>query len=264
MLPVVPNAPAAINLLPNAPLPFGANVAFMWSPSGNTFSLVLLPSNMTVIPYPLPPTGPTPSALLPWPVAAALPPVTSNFPSLTVAGTPTTSATGFNEEMTLAQHIMDRVDLPSSSPPPEDLQPTLMSRITSNLVTRLSNPSQSTPLPSRLMFPFRVPLADRLSDSNRMEVDSAMLLDPWEIEAAHLAEISDMMAAAGPLILDPIPYDNPWASPSDLEEGEVDDPMEEVEYKRTKRGKCTGHRIQNIRRRDEECKKRQRRGQGRC
>ena len=96
-----------------------------------------------------------------------------------------------------------------------------------------------------------------------MEVDSAMLLDPQEIEAAHLAEISDMMAAAGPLILDPVPYGNPRASPSDLEEGEVDDPMEEIEYKRTKQGKRAGCRIQNIRRRDEERERRQRRGQGR-
>ena len=79
-----------------------------------------------------------------------------------------------------------------------------------------------------------------------MDVDSAMLLDPREIEAAHLAKISDMMAAAGPLILDPVPYDNPQASLSNLEEGEVDDPMEEVEYKRTKQGKCAGCRIQDI------------------
>ena len=67
-----------------------------------------------------------------------------------------------------------------------------------------------------------------------MEVDSAMLLDPQGIEAAHLDKISDMMAAAGPSILDPVPYDNPQASPSDLEEGEVNNPMEEVEYKRTR------------------------------
>ena len=96
-----------------------------------------------------------------------------------------------------------------------------------------------------------------------MEVDSAMLLDPREIEAAHLAEISDMMAAAEPLILDPVPYDNPQASLSNLEEGEVDDPMEEVEYKRTKQGKRAGRRIQNIRRQDKERERCQRCGQGR-
>ena len=80
-------------------------------------------------PYPLnkPLTGPTPGTLLPWPVAAVLPPFTSNFPPLPVAGTPATSAMGLNKDMTLAQHITDRVVLPSSSPPPEDLQPTLIS-----------------------------------------------------------------------------------------------------------------------------------------
>ena len=79
-----------------------------------------------------------------------------------------------------------------------------------------------------------------------MEVDSAMLLDPREIEAAHLTKISDMMAAAGLLVLDPVPYYYPQASQSDQKEGEVDDPIEEVEYKRTKQGKCAGCRIQDI------------------
>ncbi|EDQ99322.1 uncharacterized protein LACBIDRAFT_335126 [Laccaria bicolor S238N-H82] len=71
-LPVLPGMPAFAGLPHNALLPFGANVAFMWSPSGNTFSPVLLQGNTTVLPYPIAPTRPTPSALLPEPVATVL------------------------------------------------------------------------------------------------------------------------------------------------------------------------------------------------
>ena len=77
-------------------------------------------------------------------------------------------------------------------------------------------------------------LADRLSDNDRMEVDSAILLDPKETEAAHPAKISDMMATTRPLDLDSMPYSHSQPAQSNLEEGEVDDPMKEVEYKRTK------------------------------
>lgn len=59
---------------------------------------------------------------------------------------------------------------------------------------------------------------------------SAILLDPREIEAAHLTEISDMMATAGPLDLDSMPCSHSQPAQSDLEEGEVNDPMEGVEY----------------------------------
>ena len=79
-LPVFPGILASLGLPPNTPLPYGANIAFMWSPSGNTLSPVLLQGNITIIPCPLPSMVPTPSALLPWHVAAALP-----VPSIPIA-----------------------------------------------------------------------------------------------------------------------------------------------------------------------------------
>ena len=35
-LPAFPSIPVGLGLPPNTPLPYGANIAFMWSPSGNT------------------------------------------------------------------------------------------------------------------------------------------------------------------------------------------------------------------------------------
>ena len=72
LLPVFSSIPASLGLPPNTPLPYSANIAFMWSPSSNTLSPVLLQGNATVIPYPLPSKVLTLSAPLPQPFAATL------------------------------------------------------------------------------------------------------------------------------------------------------------------------------------------------
>ena len=72
-------------------------------------------------------------------------------------------------------------------------------------------------------------------------------------EDPHIPAINDVMAMAGPLVLDPVQYDNPWRSGDlDDEDEEEDEQMEEVGWKKTKRGRQSGRRIQNIWRRDEE------------
>ena len=92
-----------------------------------------------------------------------------------------------------------------------------------------------------------------------MDVENPLMITPMTIDDPHLAAINDVMATAGPLVLDPVQYDNPWrpGDPDDEDE-EEDEQMEEVGWKRTKRGRRSGRRIQNIRRRDEEREERQR------
>ena len=110
---MISSVPAALNLPPGAPLPFGTNIAFMWSASGNTLSTVLLQNNATILLYQMPPTGPTPSALLPWPIAATLPAGVTDSPSEPVPS--------------LALHITGQVDSLSVSSPQDEPWPTLMS-----------------------------------------------------------------------------------------------------------------------------------------
>ena len=64
---------------------------------------------------------------------------------------------------------------------------------------------------------------------------------PMTIDDPHLAAINDMMANAEPLALDPVQYDNPW-KPGDPvnEDEEEDEQMEEVGWKKTKRGRQSG------------------------
>ena len=121
---------AASNLPPGTLLPFGTNIAFMWSPSGNTLSPVLLQGNATILPYHMPPSGPTLSALLPWPIAAILPAVVSDSSP--------------NESVpSLASCITSQVNSPSISFPSEEPQPTLMTQMMNNLTARLHNPVRS-------------------------------------------------------------------------------------------------------------------------
>ncbi|EDR09760.1 uncharacterized protein LACBIDRAFT_317869 [Laccaria bicolor S238N-H82] len=240
-LPVLPGMPAFARLPHNAPLPFGANVAFMWSPSGNTFSPVLLQGNTTVLPYPMAPTGPTPSALLPWPVAAALP--TLNVPpsSLdTSRGSSTAS---------LASRISATVELRSDSPPPAPARPTLMSRMTDQLSARLTDPAPPAALAARLTAPGWLTLADRLETADPMVVDhspylgSAALAD-FSTESLHPA------TASGSSSYHQAPMDE---DPTDQgDDGEED-------YKRTKRGRHSGQKIQGYRKRDEEREERKHR-----
>lgn len=154
----------------------------------------------------------------------------------------------------LASCITARVNPPSVLPLPAQDQLTLMLQMTSNLETRLSNLTQSVPLSSWLTDPHGLSLIERLGNDDRMEVDSSAFLNPNKIEDAHLAEISDMMARAGPLMLDPVLYDYLQVPQGGHEEDKADDQMEETEHKRTKQGRQAGQKIQNIRKQDEECK----------
>ena len=73
------------------------------------------------------------------------------------------------------------------------------------------------------------------------------MITPMTIDNPHLAAINDVMAMAGPLVLDPVQYDNPWrAGDPDDEDEEEDEQMEEVSWKRTKQGRQSGRWTQNI------------------
>jgi hypothetical protein len=161
-LPVIPSPPANLWLPHDTPLPYGANLVFMLSPSGNTLSPVLLQGNATVIPYPLPPFGPTPSALLPWPVAATLP----TPPISTVTGTRDDTP-----HVPLTSRITVRTEPTPESPPHAAPSSTLLSRMTGHLSDRLSDPIPQRMLAARLSEPRRTTLADRLETDNRMEID---------------------------------------------------------------------------------------------
>ena len=261
-LPLVPGAPAVMGLSPDAPLPFGANLAFMWSPSGNTLMPVILQGNTTVIPYPTPPSAPIPSALLPWPIAATLPALTMRNSPTAAPSASTPSAAERDVTMDLASRITTRAISPPDSPQPVPSQSTLMSRMTSDLATRLSDPIRTEPLLSRLSNPHHIPLVDRLESSDRMDVESSPAVHPLLANDPNLAAISERMATAGPLILDPAQYDYPRMSQEDQEEDDEDE-TEELGYKRTKRGRRSGQRIQGYRRRDEEREERRRRNQRR-
>lgn len=262
-LPLVPNAPAVVSLPQDAPLPFGANLAFMWSPSGNTLSPVLIPGNATVLPYPMPPSAPIPSALLPWPVAATMPIIPMSVPNSMPAERGMDLAVDANATTSLASRITDRINPPPASPPAANSHPTLISRITSDLATRLSEPVSVAPLSSRLSDSLSIPLAERLEMNEQMEVEYPMVMNPMVIDDPHLAAISEMMSTAGPLVLDPMQYDYPRTSQDDQEDDDTDEPMEELGYKKTKRGRRSGQKIQGYRRRDKEREERRRRKQRR-
>ena len=184
----------------------------MWSPSGNTLSPVLLQGKTTILPYHMPPSGPTLGALLPWPIAVTL-----------AAVVPDSSP---NESVpSLASCITSQVNSPSVSFPSEEPQPTLMIRMMNNLAARLCDPVRSIPLSSRLsdscdlsshLSDTPVPsLVDQLNSSESMDVENPLAIIPMAIDDPHLAAINDVMATVGPLVLDPLQYDNPWR-PGDL------------------------------------------------
>ena len=54
------------------------------------------------------------------------------------------------------------------------------------------------------------------------------MITPMTIHDPHLAAINNVMAMVGPLVLDPVQYDNPWrpGDPDDEDE-EEDEQMEE-------------------------------------
>ncbi|EDR04148.1 uncharacterized protein LACBIDRAFT_330718 [Laccaria bicolor S238N-H82] len=230
-LPILPSVPAFIGLPHNAPLPFGANVAFMWSPSGNTFSHVLLQGNTTVLPYLMAPAGPTPSALLPWPVATTLP--TSNIDML-----PPSLAT--LRGSTSASRISTTIEMQPDSPPPTPMQPTLMSRMTDQLSVRLSNPSTPTTLVARLTDPDELSLANRLGASDLMTDRS------WQGTLPH-RNAPPLVQKQGNSPCTQEPVDDDQADPGDEGEGE---------YKHMKRGRRSGQKIQGYQRHDEGCKER--------
>ena len=68
-----------------------------------------------------------------------------------------------------------------------------------------------------------------------MDVENLLVIIPMVIDDPHLAAINNVMATAGPLVLDPVQYDNPWR-PDDLddEDEEEDEQMEEFGWKKTK------------------------------
>ena len=56
-----------------------------------------------------------------------------------------------------------------------------------------------------------------------MDVQNPLTITPMTIDNPHLAAINDVMAMAGPLILDPVQYDNPWRPGDPDDEDEVND-----------------------------------------
>ncbi|EDR14504.1 uncharacterized protein LACBIDRAFT_305160 [Laccaria bicolor S238N-H82] len=235
-LPVLPSGPALVGLPHNALLPFGVNVAFMWSPSGNTFSPVLLQGNATIIPFPMPSSESTPSALLPWPVAAALPSMTAP-PSFTPA----------QVTEPLASQISTTRQTRTESPPPSPRQPTLMSCMTEDLSARLSDATPSD-LAARLSDSTQCMLADRMSEDSRMGSPVAWSgLMPWG---------GAVQPTWAPL---EAPQD-PHLTQDSMDEDHVDlDDEKEPDYKRTKRGRRSGQKIQGYRRRDKEREEQKRR-----
>ena len=161
----------------------------------------------------MPPSVLTSSTLLPWPIATALPTLATTNTPMTIASAGAPTAMVNSADTSLFSHIMEQVNLPLSSPPLENLQPTLMSRMTSNLATRLSDPTQTAPLSEQLLDLYRTSLAERLESSYHMEVEQPSELDPMAEDvmymAAHHAAIGSMMASAGPLVLDPVQYSYP-------------------------------------------------------
>jgi len=124
--------------------------------------------------------------------------------------------------------------------------------VTEVLATRLSDPIPMALLSSQLSDLNHVSLADRLELEDRMEVEHPLELQPMVVDDPHLAAISNMMATEGPLMLDLVPYDYPWMSQSDHEGDDTNEQMEEVGYKKTKRGsqdrksKDTENRMKNM------------------
>ena len=251
-LPAFPSIPVGLGLPPNTPLPYGANIAFMWSPSGNTLSPVLLQGNTTVIPYPLPSTVPTPSALLPWPVAAAL----------TTPPIPTATRTSDDSLPSLVSRMTTPAETQPASPSRARSSPSLMSRMTDSLSIRLSDPNSSLTLSDRLSDPNRPTLADRLGMEDYMEIDQ-----PSEAPSMGFNIPGNQLTRSMPDAN--APYQHPGMRDStpahDSQEEETMDDIEEGElgYKKTKRGRRSGHKIQGYRRRDEEREERRRRRQGR-
>ena len=253
-LPMFSGIPTGIGLPPNTPLPYRANIAFMWSPSGNTLSPVLLQSNMMIIPFPLPSSIPTLSALLPWPVAAALP-VPS--PSITMGIHDSSSSS-------LASRITTMAEMQPLSTSPTTSPPTLMSQMTDHLSARLSNPSPSLTLSERLSDSNRLTLADHLEVTDYMEIDQMLETQPTRNFNFLSGQSTSSMIGVN------APYQSPtWGESvctQDISDEEAMDNNEEGElsYKKTKRGHCSGHMIQGYRRHNEEWEERRQRRQGWC
>ena len=251
-LPMVPQLPSSLGQPQVTPLPYGANIAFMWSPSGNTLVPVLLQNNTTVIPCPLPPTGPTPSALLPWPVATAL----SAFPTRMV-----TNPTGYSSHESLASRITVPAGPQPESPPTAAPSSNLLSRMTDHLSNRLSDPVPQATLASRLTNPQRATLADRLEAEEQMDVDHGQtsgstnfgcldpLANPWT-SSTTTTDNSDLYSRDGDR--------TPRRGSMERETGEGDEDGE-VGWKKTKRGRRSGNKIQGYRKRDSEREARRRR-----
>ena len=93
----------------------------------------------------------------------------------------------------------------------------------------LSSHLSDTPAPS---------LVDQLNLSESMDVENPLAIILMAIDDPHLAAINNVMATAGPLVLDPVQYDNPWRpGDPDNEDEEEDKQMKEVGWKKTKRGR---------------------------
>ena len=249
-LPASPSIPVSPGLPPNTPLPYGMKIAFMWSPSGNTLSPVLLQGNTTVIPYPLPSAVPTPSALLPWPVAA----------SLTTPPIPTAMRTSDHSLLSLVSRMTTPAETQPASPSQARSSPSLMSWMTDSLSIRLSDPTLSLTLSDCLSDPNRPALADPLGMEDYMEVDQSSEPPSMGFNIPR-NQLTQSMPDVNAPYQHPVMRDS--TSTHDSQEEETMDDIEEGElgYKKTKRGRRSGHKIQGYWRRDEE---RRRWRQGRC
>jgi hypothetical protein len=120
-------------------------------------------------------------------------------------------------------------------------------------------------LAARLSEPRRTTLTDRLETDNRMEIDHERTA-----ESMNLRSPESLGNSRAPLTINADDRDSysrasELTPPRDTTNEEVEDNNEEGEigWKKTKRGRRSGNKIQGYRRRDEECEARKHRRQGR-
>ena len=136
--------------------------------------------------------------------------------------------------------------------------------MTDTLSARLSDPAPPLTLSDRLSDLNRPTLANRLGVEDYMEIN----------QASEASSAGNFNLLGGQLTRNMpdtnAPYQHPVMGESTsvhdtLDEEDMDNVKEgKLDYKKTKRGRRSRHKIQGYRKRDEEREERKRRRQGRC